>query len=129
MDHGKIYCVATYNSDFVHLPHVDKDIVEDDNRLQDYFFEKKIGEGQHSVVKLATKERNKYAIKMISKDRIRSVDGLLRLEKEINALVSLSQHPNIVNFKEAIHAERFLYLVMEHMPMDMFTFMDNFKAG
>ena len=97
--------------------------------LDGYILERKIGEGQHSVVKLASHEKDKYAIKVIAKDRIRSVDGLLRLERELSALVTLNDHPNIVKFKEALHSETSLYLVMEHLPMDMFTFMDNFKAG
>ena len=113
----------------MHLPQMNKEIVEMNNCLDEYTFEKKIGEGQHSVVRLASSAGEKYAIKVINKERIRSVDGLLRLEKEINALVCLNPHPNIVNFKQALHGESCLYLVMEYLPMDMFTFMDNFKAG
>ena len=125
-----IYFITGQISDFVHFPHLNKEVIEGNLRVEDYSLEKKIGEGQHSVVKLgAVGSGEKYAVKIIAKDRIRSVDGLLRLEKEINALVTLNPHPNIVNFKEAIHAETSLYLVMEHLPMDMFTFMDNFKAG
>lgn len=44
------------------------------------------------------------------------------------ALKSLSPHPNIIAFQEVKHLQNNLYIVTEYFPMDLFGFMDIYKA-
>ena len=73
-----------YVLDFIQ---VDKTLVETDEKVGQYIVEQKLGDGQHSIVrKCSLKDGNtkqSFAIKIIAKDRIRSIDGVLRVEEEL----------------------------------------------
>ncbi len=95
-----------------------------------------LGEGQFSVVKrcrnppantsngaipdlLRQEASRQYAIKQIAKDRIRSIDEVLRVEHELHALKLCSPHPNVIKFYEAMHGRDSIYIVTEILPLDL----------
>lgn len=114
--------------DIQHIPSADKTIIETDDKIGDYLLGEKLGEGQNSVVKKSILNGKPVAVKIIAKDRVRSIEGLLRIEQELAALKSLSPHPNIIAFQEVKHLQNNLYIVTEYFPMDLFGFMDIYKA-
>lgn len=135
------------SSDFQYLPLVDKFLCETDGTIGKYLISTKLGEGQFSVVKLCHKkplgakdtkgfnnfqESNakmdeKMAVKIIDKMKVRSIEGVLRIEQEIATLKILGRHENIVEFKDVLHGTHNLYIFTEYLPMDLFTFMESFK--
>lgn len=69
-----------------------------------------------------------HAVKIICKESVYNIDAIRRIEHEIHALRSLSPHPNIVRFYEAIHATRNLYIITERFPIDLFDFIESHQG-
>ncbi|KRX10284.1 Protein kinase-like domain [Pseudocohnilembus persalinus] len=79
-----------------------------------YFQTQIIGHGQFGAVRLAhliKDPERKFAIKTISKEKLRSNLDLLKVELEI--LKNLD-HPNIIKFYETYQDQKFFHLVMEY---------------
>lgn len=79
--------------------------------VEDYIFDKKIGEGSFGSVYLAKNKRsnNKVAIKQMARNRIRKPS---RLQNEIS-VISNADHPNIVRVYEIYEDPRNVYFVTE----------------
>lgn len=74
-------------------------------------------------------ESSNLAVKVIQKSSILSIDGVLKVERELKALHTLGSaaaHPNIVQYKECLHGRRALYIVTEEVPLDLVNTHDIF---
>ena len=76
---------------------------------------KSLGKGTFGKVKLAehilTKE--KVAIKILEKARIKDRKDIARISREIKILKKV-RHPNVIQLYEIIETETELYLIMEY---------------
>ena len=65
--------------------------------LGDYIIKKTIGKGTFSTVKLGEhiKTKQKVAIKILNKDKIKAQEDSIRIKREIKIL-SMMDHPNII---------------------------------
>ena len=76
-----------FTSFFLLISKVDVSLNESGEQVDKYIIEDKLGEGQHSIVRgcrVVESGINKYfAVKIIGKDRVRCIEGVLRIEQEI----------------------------------------------
>ena len=122
---------------------MDRILCETETTVGNFSILKKLGEGQFSIVKLCQqkfsspshsfgiKDNNKVeklAVKIIEKAKIRSIDGVLRIENELTVLKLLGRHENVVQFKDVLHGVVNLYIFTEYLPMDLFAFIEAFKT-
>lgn len=129
------------SKDFKYLPHLNQDLLETESRIGEYVVSDVINKGQFSTVKRGAKfsarggksRKNtvtnlsfNFAIKVISKDNLTSVDSVLWLENELRALTEL-QHPNIIGFVEALHGPQNIYIVLEGLVQDLFEFIETYQ--
>jgi serine/threonine protein kinase len=80
-----------------------------------YRIERTLGEGSYGQVKLGRNLQNggqEVAIKVIEKEKIKTVQQMERLKREVRMLKLLS-HPHIVQLFDVVDAERVIYLTME----------------
>jgi serine/threonine protein kinase len=81
------------------------------------------------------------AIKSIEKRSVPGIQDIIRLENEVHALMRLRDinpdlqsdanpvgRSNVVRFYEVLHGPRYLHIVTECMPLDMYGFMQQFRA-
>ena len=68
------------------------------------------------------------AVKIIKKENVSSVGGILSYENEIRTLKEVSAHRNIVDFIQVLHGPANLYIVMEGFKHDLFNFMEQYKV-
>ena len=79
------------------------------------------------------------AIKSIDKRAVPAIQDIIRLETEIRALIRLRDvgscegeipvgRANVVRFYEVLHGPRCLHLITECMPLDMYSFMQQFRV-
>ncbi|KAK8824972.1 hypothetical protein WA538_005637 [Blastocystis sp. DL] len=82
-----------------------------------YRLEDTLGTGSFGKVKLATHVITgiKVAIKILSKERIKKLDMLAKVKREIRILQSFN-HPHIVRLYEVIDTPTDIFLVMEYVP-------------
>ena len=85
-------------------------------KLDDYLITRELGKGSYAVVKLAMdkKTKNKYAIKIYSKQYL--IDPQLRntVKNEINILKQIDNE-NVMKLYEVIDTQSNLYLVLEYI--------------
>lgn len=85
------------------------------NVIGSYRIEKTLGQGTFGKVKqgvhLHTKQ--KVAIKILEKDKIKDVNDVERVTREIHIL-KIVRHPNIIQLYEIIETPSRLFLIMEH---------------
>ena len=70
----------------------------------------------------------RFAVKVIAKEKLTSIEMVLRIERELHALTILTPHPNVVAFTEALHGQQSLYIVTEWFPMDLFEFIESHQT-
>lgn len=116
----------TYCEEFRYLPKIDVQLRESYETAGGYSLGYVIGEGQFSTVrkckKIGSRDDMEFAVKIIKKENILSIDGVLKMERELRALHLLgavSQHPNVVRFVECIHGRKAVYIITEEMPLDL----------
>lgn len=85
------------------------------NSLSQYTIGNKIGEGMFGKVKIGTHNltKEKVAIKILEKSRIKEKADKIRVEREIKILKQM-KHINIVQLYSVIQTTTTIYLVMEH---------------
>ena len=98
-------------------------------RIGNYILSNTIGTGTFSKVKLGihlpTKE--KVAIKILDKDKIRDESDIERISREIHILKNL-RHKNIVQLYETITSENHIYIIMEYVDgKDLFQYIYSLK--
>ena len=84
-------------------------------KLEDYEFEKKLGEGSYSEVWLTSKNDSpkKYATKKMDREEIEKSESMKYLRNEI-AILQYLNHPNIVKFQEVKKTKKHFYIIMEY---------------
>ena len=93
----------------------------------DYQLGKVLGEGHYGKVQQATNELygQSYAIKILSKDRVRGYKDFQQIATEIYVLKNC-QHPNIIRLHDVVHSPTSIYLVMELCNMDIHKYHSEF---
>eukprot|EP00948_MAST-09A_sp_MAST-9A-sp1_P001287 g1287.t1 len=107
------------------------------NMLDDFVVDKVLGEGRIAKVykcqkkndttttttptkeKVEEKETVSFAVKVLKKTRIISLEGLKQVNSEITTLRHL-HHPNVVRLLDVHHTPSSIYLVMEYGGIDLF---------
>jgi serine/threonine protein kinase len=115
---------------FQHIPSVApkfKDIGSVDYQVRESFgyvgpyqIGKVIGEGFYGSVRVGTHlgSSDKYAVKILNKERITKFKDLQQVAVEVHVLKNYP-HPNIIKLKEVIHASDNIYVVTELCAMDL----------
>jgi serine/threonine protein kinase len=95
-------------------------IEEVSDRVGDYELGKVLGEGHYGMVQVGTnvKTGQNFAVKILSKDRVRRFKDLQQMALEVHVLKRYP-HPNIVHLREVVHAPAHLYLATELCLMDI----------
>ena len=88
-------------------------------KKQNYYIQKKLGSGNFGRVKLGiylpTKE--KVAIKIIDKSKLKEKSDIIRLRREFEILFKVD-HPNIVKARDYFEDKNFYYTVMDYCEGD-----------
>jgi serine/threonine protein kinase len=114
---------------FQYMPKLDKTLIETTTNIATYTLHNALGSGQFSVVRKCTDSNGKiYAIKMVKKDKYRTVESIRRAETELRSLSVLGSHPNILSIHECLHGPLGLYIFTELLPMDLFEFVEKFRC-
>ena len=121
--------------ELTHIPSIGNfknNFIEDETNIGKYKLGKVLGQGQYAIVKEAFyNEADRTctcAVKIIQKDRVLNLAGLKNVSREIEILSKLKS-ANIVSFKDVIHTEKYLYIMMEKGCGDLFTFFDLYPEG
>mgnify|MGYP002624591045 CR=1 FL=1 len=85
-------------------------------KIDDYLITKELGKGSYATVKLAIHKnnKNKYAIKIYSRESLLDPQKRNTIKNEINILKQLD-NVNVMKLYEDINTPKFLYLVMEYI--------------
>ena len=128
--------------DFNEIKGADKNLIETDNRVGDFYLGAVLGTGQFSTVReihsLSPTDRSRHkmrngkiqdqkAVKIISKENALSIDCILSYENEVRCMKEISTHRNIVDFIGVLHGTHNLYILMEGFKHDLFTFREQYK--
>ena len=83
--------------------------------IEDYLIKETIGKGTFSVVKLGEhlKTKQKVAIKILDKEKIKTKEDLTRIQREIKIL-SILDHPNIIKTYKISETPKKYYIIMEY---------------
>ena len=95
-------------------------IEEVSGRVGHYELGKVLGEGHYGMVQVGTsvKTGQPFAVKVLSKARVRRFKDLQQMAMEVHVLKRYP-HPNIVHLREVIHAQDNIYLATELCLMDI----------
>ena len=92
-------------------------IIKNENKkiIDDYLIKDTIGKGTFSTVKLGEniKTKEKVAIKILNKEKIKANEDLVRIKREIKIL-SMMDHPNIIKTYKITENEKNYYIIMEY---------------
>jgi len=92
-------------------------IIKNENKkiIDDYLIKDTIGKGTFSTVKLGEniKTKEKVAIKILNKEKIKANEDLIRIKREIKIL-SMMDHPNIIKTYKITENEKNYYIIMEY---------------
>jgi serine/threonine protein kinase len=103
---------------FMDIGVVNYRILESYGSVGPYEIGELLGEGYYGSVRIAKRENNKYAVKILKKSRLRRYKDLQQVAIEIHVLKHY-RHPGIINLEDIIHAEENIYLVTELCSMDL----------
>ena len=83
--------------------------------IDEYLIKETIGKGTFSTVKLGEhmKTKQKVAIKILNKEKIKAKEDLERIKREIKIL-QLMDHPNIIKTYKIIENDKNYYIIMEY---------------
>ena len=96
----------------------EKDKIKDfekNKMIDDYIIKDTIGKGTFSIVKLGEhiKTKQKVAIKILNKEKIKETEDLERVKREIKIL-SKMDHPNIIKTYKITESPKNYYIIMEY---------------
>ena len=85
------------------------------NIIEDYIIKETLGKGTFSVVKLGehVETKQKVAIKILDKEKIKTKEDLVRIQREIKIL-SMLEHPNIIKTYKISETPKKYYIIMEY---------------
>ena len=103
---------------------------ETKDRIGSYRIGELLGEGQFADVKIATHPDfdQTFAVKIMHKDKVHSVNSLRRINNEISVLKRI-RHTNVINFHDVIISPKMVYLFVDKGGTDLFEFFDNHLDG
>ena len=83
--------------------------------IDEYLIKETIGKGTFSTVKLGEhiKTKQKVAIKILNKEKIKAKEDLVRIKREIKIL-QMMDHPNIIKTYKIIENEKNYFIIMEY---------------
>ena len=83
--------------------------------IDEYLIKETIGKGTFSTVKLGEhlKTKQKVAIKILNKEKIKAKEDLVRIKREIKIL-QMMDHPNIIKTYKVIENEKNYFIIMEY---------------
>lgn len=96
------------------------------DKVGPYKITKIIGEGGFAIVAIAEdKDKNKVAVKIISREIVQKHDIMMYLENELR-LSTRFNHPNVVHVYDVIYEPDIILIVMEYLEMgDLQTLISN----
>ena len=125
---------APHHPDLEHIP-AETDIVENDEQLGTYYLDEMLGEGQFATVRACRpmgepdgEGQARWAIKIISKERIGSFHSLKRVSNEVRILKTM-QSKYVVSIADVFQTKKTLYIVTERGGADLFEFFDEYPQG
>ena len=89
--------------------------IENNKAIDDYIIKDTIGKGTFSTVKLGEhiKTKQKVAIKILNKEKIKENEDLERVKREIKILLKMD-HPNIIKTYKITESPKNYYIIMEY---------------
>mgnify|MGYP002624748328 CR=1 FL=1 len=92
-----------------------KNKVENQKMIDDYIIKNTIGKGTFSTVKLGEniKTKQKVAIKILNKEKIKAKEDLDRINREIKIL-QMMDHPNIIKTYKISQNTKNFFIIMEY---------------
>ena len=83
--------------------------------IDEYLIKETIGKGTFSTVKLGEhiKTKQKVAIKILNKEKIKAKEDLVRIKREIKIL-KMMDHPNIIKTYKIIENDKNYFIIMEY---------------
>ena len=89
--------------------------IENNKMIDDYIIKNTIGKGTFSTVKLGEhiKTKQKVAIKILNKEKIKEKEDLERIKREITIL-QMMDHPNIIKTYKISENAKNYYIIMEY---------------
>ena len=83
--------------------------------IDEYLIKETIGKGTFSTVKLGEhiKTKQKVAIKILNKDKIKAKEDSIRIRREIKIL-QMMNHPNIIKTYKVTENAKNYYIIMEY---------------
>ena len=89
--------------------------VENNKMIDDYIIKNTIGKGTFSTVKLGEhiKTKQKVAIKILNKEKIKEKEDFERIKREIKIL-QMMDHPNIIKTYKISENSKNFYIIMEY---------------
>ena len=92
-------------------------IIKSENKkiIDEYVIKETIGKGTFSTVKLGEhiKTKEKVAIKILNKEKIKATEDLVRIKREFKIL-SMMDHPNIIKTYKISENTKNYYIIMEY---------------
>ena len=88
---------------------------EKEVKIGNYIIKKTLGKGTFAKVKLAIHlpKKNKVAIKIIEKRRLKEEDDIIRLKREFEMLTQFN-NPNVISVSEIFESKDAYFTVMEY---------------
>ena len=143
------HCV-THHPEMKSIPPMEDHLIfeESTEQVGSYTIGCVLGEGQFATVKRCRKRETplssrshdgnppgdregqprEYAIKIINKDRISTINSIRRMSNEVDILGKL-RSKWVIDLKDVIHSKDFLYLITEVGGSDLFEFFDDHPEG
>jgi serine/threonine protein kinase len=83
--------------------------------IEEYIIKETIGKGTFSTVKLGEhiKTKKKVAIKILDKEKLKTKEDSIRIQREIKIL-SIMDHPNIIKTYKITETAKNYYIIMEY---------------
>ena len=124
---SNIFYELSENFDYINSNSFERNINYSKNEISQYQIKGKIGEGMFGKVKLGihllTKE--KVAIKIFDKGKIKNEKEVEYIEREISILKKLN-HYNTIKLYNIIQNENFIFLIQEYVPNgELLHFLEN----
>jgi len=105
----------TLSNDLEQKPNLTSQTSTQKKMIEDYIIKETIGKGTFSVVKLGENinTKQKVAIKILDKEKIKTKEDLNRIQREIKIL-SILDHPYIIKTYKISETPKKYYIIMEY---------------
>ena len=124
---SNVFFGLSENIDYINTDSFERSIIYLKNEISQYQIKGKIGEGMFGKVKLGVHilAKEKVAIKIFDKGKIKNEKEVEYIEREISILKKLN-HYNIIKLYNIIQTENFIFLIQEYVPNgELLHFLEN----